>query len=242
MEQLWFTALLNRLFGGPVLSLLLALGIHPKHAATPISNSFAMEFLVVALLTLFFVAVRMRLSVDRPGGLQHTMEGIEGFIGNMAHEIIGHHYQPYQSYLVALGLFILSCNLIGIIPGFESPTAVPIVPLGCALLTWFYYHFQGVRANGLGYFKHFMGPVWWLAPLMLPIETFSHTARLLSLTVRLFANMFAGEMVTLVFFSLVPIGVPIIFEGLHIGVSLIQTYIFVILACVYLGEATAHEH
>ena len=83
MEQLWFTALLNRLFGGPVLSLLLALGIHPKHPAAPISNSFAMEFLVVVLLTLFFIAVRARLSVDKPGGLQHTMEGIEGFIGNM---------------------------------------------------------------------------------------------------------------------------------------------------------------
>jgi F-type H+-transporting ATPase subunit a len=242
MEQLWFTALLNRLFGGPVLSLLLALGIHPKHAATPISNSFAMEVVVMLLLITFFVAVRLRLSVDQPGGLQHTMEGIEDFIGNMGEEIIGHHYRPYQPYLVALGLFILTSNLIGIVPSFESPTAVPIVPLGCALLTWFYYHFQGLRQNGAGYFKHFMGPVWWLAPLMLPIEIFSHTARLLSLTVRLFANMFAGEMVTLVFFSLVPIGVPIIFEGLHIGVSLIQTYIFVILACVYLGEATAQEH
>src|SRR5436309_11029538 len=113
MEQLWFTALLNRLFGGPVLSLLLALGIHPKHPATPISNSFAMEALVVLLLPLFFVAVRARLSVDQPGGLQHAMEGIEGFIGNMGHEIIGHHYKPCQPYLVALGLFILSCNLIG---------------------------------------------------------------------------------------------------------------------------------
>ncbi len=242
MEQLWFTALLNRLFGGGVTSLLLALHIHPKHPATPIANSFAMELIVMFLLITFFIAVRLKLSVDQPGGLQHTTEGIEGFVANMGEEIIGHHYRPYQPYLVALGLFILTSNLIGIIPSFESPTAVPVVPLGCALLTWFYYHFQGLRANGFGYFKHFMGPVWWLAPLMLPIEIFSHTARLLSLTVRLFANMFAGEMVTLVFFSLVPIGVPIIFEGLHIGVSLIQTYIFVILACVYLGEATAHEH
>jgi len=242
MEQLWFTALLNRLFGGPVTSLLVALHIHPKHPATPIPDSLAMEVVVMLVLITFFIAVRLRLSVDQPGALQHTMEGIEDFIGNMGEEIIGHHYSPYQPYLVALGLFILTSNLIGIIPSFDSPTAVPIVPLGCALLTWFYYHFQGLRANGLGYFKHFMGPVWWLAPLMLPIEIFSHTARLLSLTVRLFANMFAGEMVTLVFFSLVPIGVPIIFEGLHIGVSLIQTYIFVILACVYLGEATAHEH
>ena len=87
-----------------------------------------------------------------------------------------------------------------------------------------------------------MGPIPAVAPLLLPIEIFSHLARVMSLTIRLFANMFAGEMVTLVFFSLVPIGVPIIFEGLHVGVSLIQTYIFVILACVYLGEATAHEH
>ena len=242
MEQLWFTELLNRLFGGPVLSLLLALGIHPKYPTHPISNSFAMEVLVVSLLTTFFLAIRLRLSVTQPGSLQHSIELIEGFFGSMGDEIIGHHYKPYHAYLVTLGLFILSCNLIGMIPGFESPTAVAIVPLGCALLTWFYYHFQGLRANGLGYFKHFMGPVWWLSPLMLPIEIFSHTARLLSLTVRLYANMFAGEMVTLVFFSLVPIGVPIIFEGLHIAVSLIQTYIFVILTCVYLGEATAHEH
>jgi F-type H+-transporting ATPase subunit a len=242
MEQLWFTALLNRLFGGFVYSLLTELHIPVRHPATPISNSFAMEVIVMLLLILFFIAVRTRLSVDQPGALQHAVEGIDGFIGNMGEEIIGHHYHPYQPYLVALGLFILTSNLIGIIPSFESPTGVPVVPLGCALLTWFYYHFQGLRANGLGYFKHFMGPVWWLAPLMLPIEIFSHTARLLSLTVRLYANMFAGEMVTLVFFSLVPLGVPILFIGLHIGVSLIQTYIFVILACVYLGEATAHEH
>lgn len=242
MEQLWFTALLNRLFGKAVLALLLAVGVHPHHPQAPISNSFSMEVLVALLLLTFFCAVRVRLSIDSPGALQHTMEWIEGFFGNMGSEIIGHHYTKYHAYIVTLGLFILSCNLIGLFPSLESPTAVAIVPLGCALLTWFYYHYQGLRANGFGYFKHFMGPVWWLAPLMLPIEIFSHAARVLSLTVRLYANMFAGEMVTLVFFSLIPIGVPIVFEGLHIGVALIQTYIFTILACVYLGEATAHEH
>ena len=78
--------------------------------------------------------------------------------------------------------------------------------------------------------------------LLFPIEVFSHTARVMSLTIRLFANMFAGEMVTLVFFSLIPLGIPVVFEGLHIGVSFIQTYIFVLLACVYLGEATGQEH
>ncbi len=136
MEQLPFTALLNRLFGAPVLALLQALHIHPKNPATPISNSFAMELLVVLLLTAFFIAVRTRLSVERPGRLQHTMEGIYGFVGHMADEVIGHHSSKYVPYLITLGMFILSCNLIGLVPGLESPTAVPIVPLGCALLTW----------------------------------------------------------------------------------------------------------
>jgi F-type H+-transporting ATPase subunit a len=84
--------------------------------------------------------------------------------------------------------------------------------------------------------------VWWLAPLMFVIESCSHLARILSLTIRLFANMFAGDMVTLVFFSLIPIGIPVIFMGLHIGVALIQTYIFMLLTMVYLGEAVAQEH
>ena len=252
MEQLVFTAFLNRLFGPAVLALLLRLGIHPKHPATPISNSFAMELLVAVLLAIFFVAVRARLSVESPGALQHTMEGINGFISNMADEVIGHHGSKYVPYLVTLGMFILTCNLIGLIPGLESPTAVVIVPLGCALLTWFYYHYQGLRSKGpIGYLKIFLGPQDKEMPLLMrvllpfllfPIELFSHTARVLSLSVRLYANMFAGEMVTLVFFSLIPLGVPVLFEGLHIGVSLIQTYIFVLLACVYLGEATAHEH
>jgi F-type H+-transporting ATPase subunit a len=251
MEQLVFTAFLNRLFGPAVLSLLHALHLHPKHPATPITNSFAMELLVALLLTAFFIAVRSRLSVERPNGLQHTMEGIQAFIGDLASETISGHPETFVPYLTVLALFILICNLIGLVPGLESPTAVPIVPLGCALFTWFYYHYHGLRANGpVGYLKHFIGPqegmplaVRLLLPILLfPIELFSHAARVLSLTVRLFANMFAGEMVTLVFFSLLPLGIPVIFEGLHIGVSFIQTYIFVLLSCVYLGEATAHEH
>src|SRR5450759_2914943 len=122
MEQLAFTALLNRLFGALVLALLHALNIHPKHPATPISNSFAMELLVVVLLTIFFIAVRVRLSVERPGGLQHTMEGIYGFVGNMADEVIGHHSQKYVPYLVTLGMFLLSCNMIGLVPGLTQRT------------------------------------------------------------------------------------------------------------------------
>jgi F-type H+-transporting ATPase subunit a len=252
MEQLTFTALLNHIFGPVVTALLLSIGIHPKHPAAPITNPVAMEILVFLLLTCLFVAVRLRLSVERPGLLQHTIEGVNGFIANLADEIIGHHSgAKFVPYLTTLGLFILTCNLIGLVPGLESPTAVETVPLGAAILTWLYYHFAGLRENGFfGYLKHFIGPQegmpWivraFLPILIFPIEVFSHTARMLSLSVRLFANMFAGEMVTLVFFSLFPIGLPIVFEGLHVGVAFIQTYIFVLLPAVYLGEAVAHEH
>jgi F-type H+-transporting ATPase subunit a len=241
-EQLWFTEILNRLFAAPVTSLLRGLHIEPKYPMAPIPNSLAMELLVFACLFVLFLLVRSRLSVDRPGGLQHVFEGLEGFIQDQSNEIIGPHSEGYTPFLAALGLFILLCNLIGVIPGFESPTAVPIVPLGCALCAFFYYHAQGFKHAGIGYLKHFVGPMPALAPLMIPIEMISHLARVLSLTIRLFANMFAGDMVTLVFFSLVPLIFPIAFLGLHIFVSLLQTYIFVLLTTVYLQGAVAEEH
>ena len=241
-EQLWFTALLNHLFGGPVAGLLMALHIQPKYSQAPIPNSAAMELLVFLFLILVFLMVRSRLSVDSPGALQHIFEGAHGFVTNQSEEIIGHHSEGFTPFLVALGLFILLCNLIGLIPGFESPTAVPVVPLGCAICAFVYYQVQGFKHAGPAYLKHFAGPMPALAPLMVPIELISHLARMLSLTIRLYANMFAGDMVTLVFFSLVPLGVPIVFLGLHIGVSLLQTYIFVLLTTVYLAGAVAEEH
>jgi F-type H+-transporting ATPase subunit a len=243
MSQLLFTELLNRLLAGPVTALLQLLRVPPSNPMAPIPDHVAMQILVVLALTVAFLMVRANLSVESPGALQHTMEGIHGFVGQLGKEIIGPGYERYLPYLITLGLFILISNLIGLIPGLASPTAKPVVPLGCAVVTWIYYQYHGLRTNGLiGYLKHFMGPVWWLAILMFPIEIFSHLARLMSLTVRLYANMFAGEMVTLVFFSLVPIIFPIFFMGLHVFFGTIQTYIFVLLAAVYLGEATAHEH
>jgi F-type H+-transporting ATPase subunit a len=241
-EELPFTALLNHVFGGAANALLDA--FHLAHnPRAPITDFVAMQILVVGLLLVVFLLVRARLSVDNPGGLQHIFEGLQGFVTGQSHEIIGHHSEGFTPFLVALGVFILMCNLLGLVPGFESPTAVPSVPLGCAIVAFFYYHAQGIKRQGpLNYAKHFAGPMIWLAPLMIPIEIISHMARVLSLTIRLFANMFAGDMVTLVFFSLVPIGIPVIFLGLHVAVSLLQAYIFVLLTTVYLAGAVAVEH
>lgn len=241
-EQLAFTKLLNGLLAQPVTALLNLLGIHPEYPRAPITNAVAMEVLVFLFLLTAFILVRSRLSVERPGGLQHIFEGIHGFVQGQSKEIIGHHSEAFTPFLVTLGLFILTSNLFGIVPGLESPTASPVVPLGCALCAFVYYQFYGFQRNGIGYLKHFLGPVWWLAPIMLVVETISHFARVMSLTIRLFANMFAGDMLTLVFFSLVPIGIPVVFLGLHIGVAFLQAYVFVLLTIVYLAGAVADAH
>ena len=132
--------------------------LHAQYPQAPITNYVAMQLLVFVLLVVSFAIVRARLSVDNPGPLQHMMEGIDSFVGKQGHEVIGHGYEQYTGYLTILGIFILVCCLIGVIPGFESPTAVPSVPLGCALVTWFYYHYHGIRKNGFGYVKNFLGP------------------------------------------------------------------------------------
>jgi F-type H+-transporting ATPase subunit a len=241
-EQLWFTEFLNHHFGAMATSLLRHLGLQPAYPDAPITNPVAMEILVVLILLAFFLAVRASMSVEKPGGLQHLVEATEEFIAEQAHGVMGHGYERYIPYAVTIGYFILLGNLLGLVPGFESPTASPAVPLGCALLTFVYYHYHGIRTHGFGYIKQFIGPVGALAPLMLLIEVVSHFARILSLTVRLYANMFAGDMVTLAFFSLVPVLVPVVFLGLHLFVSLVQTFIFVMLTLVYLGMAVSEEH
>jgi F-type H+-transporting ATPase subunit a len=241
-EQLWITALLNKHLAGVANAVLAAVHVHAANPQAPITNYVAMQLLVFVLLILFFIVVRARLSVDDPGAMQHIVESLNSFVTDQAHEVIGHGYERYIGYLSALGLYILLNCIIGVIPGFETSTAIPSVPLGCALVTWFYYHFHGIRVNGFGYIKNFLGPAPFMAPLLFPIEIFSHLARILSLTIRLFANMFASDMVILVFFTLIPIVIPVPFILLHIAVAIIQAYVFVLLATVYIGEAVAHEH
>ncbi len=240
--QLLFTRFLNEHFAAPVTAFLSALHVHPASPEAPITNAFAMELLVFFVLIAYFIVVRMTLSVEKPAPCQHLAEMTHEFVSEQGEQIIGHGYERFVSYLTALVLFILLTNLMGLIPGLESPTANAVVPLGFALVTFIYYHYHGVRANGFAYIKQFLGPVWWLYPLLLPIEIISHFARVLSLTVRLYANMFAGDLVTLAFFSLVPMGIPLIFLGLHLGVAVVQAYVFFLLAAIYLSLAVAHDH
>jgi len=235
--------MLNKYFGGLATQVLHAVHVQPYSPQAPITETFAMELLVIGLLLMFFLLVRFSLNVENPGPVQQIAEMIHGFVSDQGESIIGHGYQRYVMFATCVLLFVLISNLLGMVTGLLAPTSVATVPLGVALLCWFYYHYHGLREQGpVGYFKHFLGPVWWIAPMMLPIEIISHLARILSLTVRLFANMFAGEMVTLVFFSLIPIGIPLVFMALHLGVAVIQAYIFMLLTMIYVSQAVAHDH
>lgn len=240
--ELPFTAFLNNYFAGAANAVLALLHVHPKYPQRPIDNTLSMEIVVFLALLLFFVLVRATLSVDKPGPVQHIAEMLHGFVSDQAESIIGHGFERYVPFVTIIFVFVLLSNLLGLLPGFISPTAKPWVPLGVATLTFLYYQYQGIRENGPGYVKQFIGPIWWISWLMLPIEIISHLARILSLTVRLYANMFAGDMVTLVFFSLVPLALPAVFLGLHLFVSVIQAFVFMLLAMIYLAQATAHDH
>src|SRR5262245_1998535 len=239
-HELWFTKLFNDYL--PALGNL-ALSLAGKPAETrPWVNYVTMQILVAAIIVVLFAILRPKLNPENPGKLQHIFELIHGFFTGQAEEQIGHHSHHYVPYFGTLFIFILFGNLIGIVPGFESPTMFPSVPIGCAIATFLYYNMVGVQANGPKYFLHFFGPVWWLAPIMFPIEIVSHMARPLSLSIRLFANMFAGEQVTLAFLGLTYFVVPAIFMGLHVFVSFLQAYIFMLMTMIYVAGATAHEH
>jgi F-type H+-transporting ATPase subunit a len=240
--EVWSTVLFNRFLAGPLDSFLSAIGKPAADPAHPWENWITMEILVVAIILVLFGVLRSKLSVDNPGKLQLTFEAMYKFVMSQTDDAV-EHGKKYAPFFGALFVFILFMNLIGVIPGFESPTMTVSVPLGLAVVVFLYYHWMGLREQGVGkYLAHFVGPMIALAPLMIIIEIISHFARPLSLTVRLFANMFAGEKVTLTFLSLTFLVAPAVFMGLHVFVAFLQAYIFMLLAMIYVGGAVAHEH
>ncbi|HLY17845.1 MAG TPA: F0F1 ATP synthase subunit A [Bryobacteraceae bacterium] len=240
-EEIWLAKLFNDYLSGMGNAFLKLVGMPTE--PRPWANFIVMELLVGLIIVVLFAFLRPRLSVDRPGKLQHTFEVIYDFVHGQADDVVGHGGANYMAFFGTLFVFILFSNLIGIVPGLESPTMNPSVTAGCALVTFCYYNLMGLREQGvLKYALHFAGPIWWLAWLMLPIEIVSHMARPLSLSVRLYANMFAGEQVTTVFLGMTYLLVPAIFMGLHVFVSLLQAYIFMLLTMMYVSGAVSHEH
>jgi F-type H+-transporting ATPase subunit a len=262
------TRLVNWLLGKPAAALLSLLGIESRNPQYPIPNHVAMELVVCAVAVTFFLWLRSRLSVERPGAAQQAMEMVlsnpmKVGVSDLLEDMVGHGSEKYLAMLGSIGIFVLVSNLISVIPGLESPTATNSVPLGCAVVVFLYYNAVGIRRHGsLGYAKRFLGPVLGLSPLMLLIEIMSNAARLLSLTVRLWVNVLVSELLyttflglTLMLFLFVkklsvlgyllvpaPLLVPVLFILLHIFVGVLQAFVFTLLPVIYVSGAVAEEH
>ena len=206
-----------------------------------IGNHVTYTWLVMALLIL--VAVLVKRSIKQvPTGLQNFLEPVIDGIDNMIEEIMGPKGKAYFPLLATIAFFILVSNLIALIPGFFPPTANLNTNAAMALTVFAMTHIIGLKEHGIGYFKHFCGPVIWLAPLIIPIEIVGHLARPLSLTLRLFGNMYGHEIVLMVFFFLVPFIVPLPMMIMGVLVAFIQTFVFMLLAMIYIAGSLEEAH
>ncbi|SRR5579883_625237 len=243
MDNNWLTAIFNQYLGGFANTVLGLLNIQAKDPARPWETWLVMEILVAAILMVLAAVLRPALSPDKPGKLQHIFEGLYEFLNTQAVDVGIHHPEKYSAWFGTLFIFIAAMNLIGIIPSFESPTMYIYVPVALAVSTWIYYHSMGLRSLGpIKYFKTFFGPVLWLAPLMFFVEIISHFARMLSLSVRLFGNILAGEQITNVFIKLTYLVAPVAFMALHVFVAFLQAYVFTLLTMIYVSMGSSEEH
>jgi F-type H+-transporting ATPase subunit a len=197
-------------------------------------------FVMVGTLVVFWVGTR-RLSVNKPGTFQQILELLTETVGKFLDDIIGHDGRKYMAPIGTFAVLILISNLMGLVPGLMPPTGNIIVTISLALCSFVTYNFLGIRAQGFSYIKHFMGPVLVLTPLFFPIEIISHLARPLSLSIRLFGNIFGDHQVAGVFQHLVPIVIPVPFILLGLLVAVIQTLVFSLLSMIYIAEAVEHH-
>ena len=216
-------------------------------AGIHVPNYLAFCALIVLIVLAVGLIVRSRLSVDNPGKFQIVLEDITTFIAAQLENAIGPHGRKYMALCGGIFIFILIGNLMGQVPGLGAPTSNINVPFGCAITVWLYYHWQGIRAQGpVAYVMHFAFPPGVpkaMAPLMLPIELISHLSRVLSLTLRLFGNIFGEHLVVLIIGSIVPFIAPLPIQALGLIVGPLQAFIFMTLTAIYLSAATAvDEH
>jgi F-type H+-transporting ATPase subunit a len=241
-HQLLIVKWVNEILGPPFASLLSVFNVHVPAGQDVIPMQMVMAGIVVLALMIFSLIVKASLSVENPGKIQQSMELAVEFLEGQLEENVGHDGLRFVPIIGTIGFFIAVSNILGLIPGLGSPTSNANVPAGCAVVIFLYYNFAGMRKHGvLKYLKHFMGPVWWMAPLMIPIELISHFARPLSLTVRLWGNIFAEELLIVIFVGIAPLLLPLPFIAFAIFGGFLQAFIFITMSQMYLSMAVATE-
>lgn len=236
-------ALLAALFGPPPVAWQKAMGVAGETGIW-LPDHVVMAMLVVLIVAVLLIAARRRYSLDKPSALQQVLELLVGGLQNMCEDVIGHGKgRPFVPFIAGLAFFIFISNIFGLLFFLQPPTGNTSTTFALSLTTFLFYNTVAVIRQGVvGWMKHMAGPVWWLAPLMMPVEIISHLARILSLALRLFGNIFGEHTATAIFFAMVPFAVPWAMMGLGIVGATIQTFIFIMLTAVYLSEAAAAEH
>jgi len=216
----------------------------PHHPFIP--NYLVISGLIVLAFTVLGLVLRTRLSVDNPSRFQIVLEDLVSGIAGLLDEWLGPKGRQFLPLIGALGAFILTANYLGLVPGFMAPTSNINVTVGCALTTWVYYHYQGIKANGIvAYIKHFAGPPGvpvFMIPMMFIIEIISHLSRVLSLSLRLFGNIFGEELVIMILAMIIPFFIPLPMMALGLITGGLQAFIFVLLSVIYLQGAVMSEH
>ncbi|OPY69899.1 MAG: ATP synthase subunit a [Syntrophorhabdaceae bacterium PtaU1.Bin034] len=172
---------------------------------------------------------------------RNVLELIVEAISGLVESTMGPRGKEFMLIIGTLALFILFNNLSGLVPGFLPATDNVNTTFACSLTVFFMTHFYGIREHGFKYVKQFMGPIWWLAPIMIPIEVIGHLSRPLSLGLRLFGNIMGDHLVTGIFFMLIPLFVPLLGMVLGTFVAFVQAFVFVLLSMAYFSGAISHE-
>jgi F-type H+-transporting ATPase subunit a len=236
-------ALLIWLFGAPGERYLELMGAsHGEVFWLP--DHVIMAMLAVALIAAVLIPVSRRLSVGSPGKVQQVLELLLKGLEDLIEEVVGHGWgRPFLPFILGLAIFIFVCNIFGLFYFLQPPTQNTSTTFGLSITAFIFYNVIGIRKNGLvNYLKHFAGPMPLLAPLMVPIELISHVARMLSLALRLFGNIYGEHTASAIFFGLLPFLLPWPMMGLGIFGSLLQAFIFIMLTMAYLNGAVGEEH
>ncbi len=246
-HEFWIVNAFNKIFGSAVAAALAPLGFH-LDPAKAMPDYLVMCLIIFVGLTALSLIARSQLSVENPGKLQILLEDVVGFLNGLLTEYMGPKGTRFLPLIGTVGLFIFSGNMIGKVPGLMSPTANINVTVGCAITVWVFYQLMGLIAQGpINFVKHFMfmpGAPWWTCFLVLPIELVSHLSRVMSLSLRLFGNIFGEEMVVVIIGSILPFVAPLPMMVLGLITGTLQAFVFVLLTIIYLAAAvhTDHEH
>jgi F-type H+-transporting ATPase subunit a len=200
-----------------------------------------MTFIVI-LIVIIIAFFAKRMTKEIPDRTQNFFEIIVESINNMVINVAGEEGKDYLPLIFGIGVYVFLSNILGLIPGLMSPTSNLNSTVAPALVVFFTYNYIGIKKHGVNYIKQFMGPVIWLAPFMMIIEFIGHLARPLSLSMRLFGNIFGEDLVIAILFMLVPYIIPLPMFFLGIFTCFLQTYIFMMLTLIYISNALEEAH